>query len=124
MSAGAFSTSKYDSTATDLIHPIRVQPETLALQLGSTANAAPSGTAVLPSAQVSRGKRSIGINARTVTIKFAAGSVPTGYKAESPITLPWLQENAAFTGAVPGVTAVTYLGQTAILVGKSPEFTR
>lgn len=124
MSAGAFTTSKYASTATATVHPIRVQPETLALQLGSTANAAPSGTAVLPSAQVSRGRRSIGINARTVTIKFATGAAPTGYKAESPITLPWLQENTAFTGAVPGVTAVTYLGQTAILVGKSSEITR
>jgi len=124
MSSGAFVTSKYASTATATIHPIRVQPETLALQLGSTANAAPSGTAVLPSAQVSRGRRSIGINARTVTVKFAAGSVPSGYKAESPITLPWLQENSAFTTAVPGTTAVTYLGQTAILVGKSPEITR
>lgn len=124
MSSGAFVTSKYASTATATIHPIRVQPETLALQLGSTANAAPSGTAVLPSAQVSRGRRSIGINARTVTVKFAAGSVPSGYKAESPITLPWLQENSAFTTAVPGATAVTYLGQTAILVGKSPEITR
>ena len=124
MSSGAFVTSKYSSTATATIHPIRVQPETLALQLGSTANAAPSGTAVLPSAQVSGGSRSIGINARTVTVKFATGSVPSGYKAESPITLPWLQENSAFLTAVPGVTTVTYLGQTAILVGKSPERTR
>lgn len=124
MSSGAFVTSKYASSATATVHPIRVQPETLALQLGSTANAAPSGTAVLPSAQVGRGKRSIGINARTVSIKFTAGNVPSGYKVESPITLPWLQENSAFTSAVPGVTAVTYLGETAVLVGKSPEHTR
>lgn len=124
MSSGAFVTSKYASSVTESNHPIRVQPETLALQLGSTANTAPSGTAILPSAQVGRGKRSIGINARTVTVKFATGSAPSGYKADSPITLPWLQENSAFLTAAPGVTTVTYLGQTAILVGKSPEHTR
>lgn len=124
MSSGAFVTSKYGSLVTATVHPIRVQPETLALQLGSTSNAPPVGSAALPSAVVSRGKRSFGINARTVTVKFPVGSVPSGYKADSPITLPWLQENSAFTSAVPGVTPVTYLGQTAVLVGKSPEFTR
>lgn len=124
MSAGAFEVSQYESTSTGTVHPIRVQPETLSLSLGGTSNAAPAGTAILPSAQVSRGKRSIGINARTVTIKFAAGDAPAGYKAESPITLPWLQDNAAFQTSVPGVTAVTYLGNSAILVGTSPEVTR
>lgn len=124
MSSGAFTTSLYSSNLTGLVHPIRIQPETLAVTLGGTANAAATGTAVLPSAQVSKGKRSIGINARTITIKFAAGTVPTNYKAESPITLPWLQNNAAFTAAVPGVTAVNYLATAAILVGKSPEVTR
>jgi len=124
MSAGVFETHLYSSNVTGTIHPIRIQPETLALSLGGTANAAATGTAVLPSAQVSKGKRSIGINARTVTVKFADGDEPDGYKPNSPITVPWLQNNAAFLNAVPGVTAVSYLGETAILVGKSPEFVR
>lgn len=124
MSAGIFTTALYSSNVTGTIHPIRVQPETLTLSLGGTANAQASGTAILPSAQVSKGKRSIGINARTVTVKFTGANVPAGYKADSPITVPWMQNNAAFLTAVPNVTAVTYLGETAILVGKSPEFVR
>jgi hypothetical protein len=124
MSAGVFQTVLYSSNVTGTIHPIRVQPETLSLSLGGTANAAATGTAILPSAQVSKGKRSIGINARTVTVKFATGNEPDGYKPNSPITVPWLQNNAAFINAVPNVTVVTYLSETAILVGKSPEFVR
>lgn len=124
MSAGNFEIVNYESTATGSIHPIRVQPETLTLSLGGTSNAAPAGSAILPSAQVSKGKRSIGINARTVTVKFTAPNVPTGYKADSPITVPWLQDNAAFNGAVRGVTEVSYLANPAVLVGKSPEVTR
>lgn len=121
MSAGAFTISAYASNVLGTTHRIRIQPETLALQLGATANAAPAGPAVLPSAVVSKSQRSAGINARTVTIKFPVGGAPTGYKADSPITLPWLQNNTAFTGAVPGVTVVTYLEETAILVGTNAE---
>jgi hypothetical protein len=121
MSAGVFSVVKYSSNTLATVHRIRIQPETLAAQLGATANAEPTGTAVLPSAQVSRGRRALGINARTITLKFALGNEPDGYKADSPITIPWLQNNAAFTGAVPGVTVVTYLGEEAILVGTQAE---
>jgi len=124
MSAGTFTTALYSSDVTGNIHRIRIQPETLGLSLGGTANASASGTAVLPSAQVSKGKRSIGINARTVTVKFAAGDEPDGYKPDSPITVAWLQNNAAFLTAVPGVTACNYLGQPAILVGTAKESTR
>jgi len=124
MSAGVFQTALYSSNVTGSVHPIRVQPETLSLTIGGTANAQPSGTAILPSAQVSKGKRSIGINARTVTIKFADGNEPDGYKPDSPITVPWLINNDAFNSSIPGVTSVSYLGETAIFVGKTPEFTR
>jgi len=124
MSQGPFTTSRYESDILGTIHPIRVQPETLAITLGGTANAAPAGTAVKPSAQVSQSKRAIGINARTVTFKFAAGSEPEGYKPDSPISVPWLQNNSAFTSAVPGITAVVAYGSTAILVGTSPEKVR
>lgn len=124
MSSGAFTTSRYESNVLGTIHPIRVQPETLAITLGGTANAAPAGTAVKPSAQVSRSSRSIGINARTITFKFPPGGAPAGYKADSPITVPWLQDNAAFNDAVPGQTVVVAYEQTAVLVGTSPEKVR
>lgn len=124
MSAGAFTVSTYESTATGNVHPIRVQPETLQITLGGTANAGAAGTAQLPSAQVSQSKRSLGINARTITFKFPEGGAPEDYKELSPITVPWLQDNAAFNDAVPGVTVVNAYGQAAILVGTTPEKTR
>jgi hypothetical protein len=122
MSAGAFSDSFYESNELGSVHPIRVQPETIALVLGGQANTAPSGTgAIGPSAQVSRGKRSIGINARTVTIELTASLA--GYLSGSKITLPWL-DSATFSAITPKVTTGTYLATACKVVGKSPETVR
>ena len=123
MSQGSFEIVNYGSNKLNTVHPIRIQPETLTLTIGGTANAAPAGPAVLPSAQVSQGKRKKGLNARTVTFKFAAGAEPDGYKPESPITLPWLQNNAAFNGAFAGQTG-TYQGESIVVVGTSNETAR
>lgn len=124
MSQGSFTTSRYGSETLGTQHPIRVQPETLDITLGGTANTPPVGTSILPSAQVSRSRRALGINARTITFKFASGNEPTGYKPESPITVPWLQNNTAFLSAVPGETVVNAYGSPAILVGTTPEKVR
>lgn len=121
MSSGVFQRVNYESNTLGTEHPVRVQPETLAITIGATPNAAPAGTAVLPSAQVSQSRRALGINARTLTFKFPEASVPAGYKADSPISVPWLQNNAAFLTAVPGITAVTAYGAAAILVSVTPE---
>jgi hypothetical protein len=119
MSAGVFADSFYESNELGTVHPIRVQPETLALELGGQANAAPDGDAAIgPSAQVSRGKRSIGINARTVSIRLTA--TLTGYKAGSVITLPWL-DPTTFADITPKATTGTYLATACIVTGKSPE---
>jgi hypothetical protein len=122
MSSGAFVDSFYASNELGSTHPIRVQPETLALELGGQANAAVAATgAIGPSAQVSRGKRAIGINARTVTIQFTA--TKSGYLAGSKITLPWLAKTT-FDALTPKVTTGTYLEVACKLVGKSPETVR
>jgi hypothetical protein len=122
MSAGAFADSFYESNELGTVHPIRIQPETLALTLGGQANDAPDGaSAIGPSAQVSRGKRAIGINARSVSIKLTAAL--TGYKAGSVITLPWL-DPATFADITPKVTTGTYLATACIVSGKSPETVR
>lgn len=119
MSAGAFTDSFYSSDELGTVHPIRVQPETIALTLGGQANDAPVGTSAIgPSAQVSRGKRSLGINARTVTIELTAAL--TGYLLGSKITLPWL-DDSTFAALTPKVTTGTYLATACKLVGKSPE---
>lgn len=102
MSAGAYSRSRYTRNNGD-IHPIRIQPETLSLTIDGTANTAPAGTATSDiSASVSKGRKGIGLKARTVTFVFT-GTPPTNYKADSPITLPALQE-AVWDKAVKGAT--------------------
>jgi len=119
MSSGAFKISKYSSTKTGLVHPIRIQPETLDLTLGGNSNDEPSGAVSSPiSAQVSQGKRSLGLNARTVTVTWA-GTPPTGYAAGGSITLPWLDE-ANFSTLVRGTTG-TYLETACRVVGTSEE---
>lgn len=120
MSEGPFLNTFYLSNKTGLVHPIRVQPQTLALVVSGVTNAAPAGPAASPiSAQVSQGKRSKGLNARTVTISFPT-TPPTDYKVNSPISLPWLDGAADFDAFVSGDT-VTYLGATGRLVGTSAE---
>lgn len=119
MSSGSFADSFYASNELGTTHPIRVQPETIALVLGSQANTAPDGaSAIGPSAQVSRGKRSIGINARTVTIELTAALA--GYLAGSKITLPWLAAGT-FAAITPKVTTGTYLATACKVIGKSAE---
>lgn len=119
MSSGAFDDSFYSSNTTGNVHPIRIQPETISLTLGGVANAAPAGTgAVLPSAQVSQGARSFGINARKVSIRLTAAL--TGYQSGSVIRVPWLSDTT-FDALTPKVTTGTYLGTACIVVGKSPE---
>lgn len=120
MSSGPFQRTFYELNNGE-IAAIRVQPETLALTLGGTANAAPAGPASVPSsAVVSRGRRSRGINARLVRIVF--DTPPAGYKADSVITLPWLQDTS-FDNLEPNDTG-TYLGSAVTLIGKTAEAVR
>jgi hypothetical protein len=123
MSQGSFQIVNYGSNKLSTVHPIRIQPETLTLTIGGVTNSAPIGSGVLPSAQVSQGKRKKGLNARTVTFKFAPGSQPTGYKPESPITLPWLQNNDTFNETFAGQTG-TYQGSDIVVVGTANETAR
>lgn len=122
MSAGAFTNSKYESNSGS-IYRIRVQPETAAATIGGTANTAPAGAIDQEvSAQVSGGKRSIGMNARTISLSFT-GSLPTGYAGPS-VRIPVLQSATydAWT-ATAGQTG-TYLGVAVEVLGQSPETKR
>jgi hypothetical protein len=121
MSSGAFENGKYESNETSGIHAVRVQPETKALTISGTANAYPAGAVdAKPSAQVGRGKRSIGINTRTISIKLTAAL--TGYKTGSVIVLPWFV-SSTFDAIATGQTG-TYLATACEVVGKSPEKVR
>ena len=119
MSSGAFVNSIYQMDA-GTFASIRVQPETLQLSVGGSANAPGAGPVDFPlRAKGSKTVREYGLGARGVTIKFPVGGAPTGYKDDSPITLPVLTQ-AVYNAAVPGAV-IQYLGSTAELVGRTPE---
>lgn len=121
MSQGIFKNSVYQSDFGSQ-HRIRVQPETEALILGGTPNAAVDDDANNPfSARVSGSRRGYGLFARTVTIKFP-GNGPDGYKINGLITLPWL-DSGTFAALVPGASG-TYLGFDVELIGKRAEVVR
>lgn len=123
MSAGAFEDGRYQTTQTPaVIVPILVQPETKDLVIDGVSNAYPAGPVdAFPSAQVSKGARSIGINSRVVTVKFT-GALPSGYKADSPITLPWFVDSTF--GAIKRGQTGTYLSSAITVVGKRAEKVR
>jgi hypothetical protein len=118
MSAGAFETGIYEDGKGGF-RGIRVQPETKALTIATVANAYAAGPVdTAPRAKVSGSRRSYGVHARKVTVRFT-GTVPTGYKALGTTTLPWFDPTtfAALTELATG----TYLGSPIELVGTSAE---
>ena len=116
--AGKFSLTKYEMDV-GLIVPIRVQPETLGLSIGSVANTAPTEAveAGLPSAKVSKGKNAMGIGARSVTVQFT-GEKPDGIEGDTA-KIPVLQKSV-WEGY--GITETgTYQGKAVKVIGKSSE---
>jgi len=122
MSAGVFTNAKYASSDTGLVHPIRVQPETITATVGVVPNSQPAGaidTGI--SAQVSASARSLGLHARRVYAKIA-GTTPTGYSGTSKISIPCLTETF-YAACSKGVT-LSYLGTTWTVTGRRAEVTR
>lgn len=121
MSAGAFSSSKYESDS-DVVYRIRVQPETIALTIGTTPNDPPAGAVTgAVSVRVGGGNREYGIKARAVTLRWTA-TVPTGYKPDEILRVPILKKSL-YSSISPG-SAGDYLGQPVEVVGKLPERVR
>lgn len=122
MSAGRFEIKAYQASYdADAVHPIRVQPETLTLSVGSDINGDAVGSINNPiSAQISNSRRGGNLRPRTVTIRWDEGGAPAGYQDGGTIELPWLKR-ADFLGLQKG-DPVTYLGGNATLVGKTPEY--
>lgn len=119
MSAGNFVRSRYQSNSGE-VYPIRVQPETLALTIDATANAAPAGAITAEvSARANGSRRTLGMNARTVSITFTA-TPPEGYATNSTLTVPVLT-SALWDDISRGDTG-TYLGVAVEVIGKSPEY--
>lgn len=122
MSQGQFQYSKYETDEGDDIHPIRIQPETLTLQVNGATNTAPAGDKTSQiSANATGSLRQNGLNARRVRIRFG-DDPPQGYKPNSIITLPVLRKAAYDTMIEKGRgEAGTYQGAAVTLVGWSGE---
>lgn len=118
MSSGPFEFTFYGTDNGD-IATIRVQPETLALTIGTTANAAVSGpsTPGFPSAQTSQSRNAIGVNARRVRCVYTSAA-SAGLPGLS-ITLPWL-DPATFATIAEGETG-TYQAEPIQLRRKTNE---
>lgn len=114
MSAGRFTRRRYAAVYDDTaIHPIRVQPETLLLTIGGTANTAPTGAVTNPiSAVVSRGVRSLGLRPATVTLQWI-GSEASDEGNIGSTTVPLLNATIRTAASTADdATAVSYLGST------------
>ena len=106
MSAGIFSLIGYEADYGDgtAVHPVLVQPETLALTINGVTNA---GSAVSNinnpiSAQVSGSRRALGLHTRMVAFRFT-GTPPATYAANQTLRLPLLTKDIAEV-AVRGAT--------------------
>lgn len=119
MSAGVFAVNgKYQADG-GLVHPIRVQPETI-----TTANALPAGAVTNSiSARVGGSRRTLGLHARGVRLRFPATGAPEGYKPLGSTFVPILTP-AAFTAIAGKGAEFEYLGVTCTVLGKVPEVVR
>lgn len=122
MSAGTFVLARYAAAYnTANIHPIRVQPETLAAAIGAVTNAVPPGAVNNPiSASASGSRKKLGLYARSIRMRLA-GTVPTGYSTASIAVIPALTA-AFFAAAVRGATC-DYLGTTWTVISRTEERT-
>lgn len=123
MSSGTFVRSKYAATYNggDQIHPIRVQPETLAAVCDGVTNSPPTGNPTSPiSAVTSRGSRALGLKPRKVTIAFPSTDGPEGYKPGGITVIPALTPAFYAKASVRGAK-ITYLGKQCEVVSGTPE---
>lgn len=119
MSAGRFITNAVYQTDDGETIKIRVQPETLQLELAGIENGQALGEATLKgSAKVSAGRRTHGINARLVRITWL-NAAPAGYDNRGIITLPWLVKTTF--DQLPDTAEGTYLTFPVRLVGTTGE---
>lgn len=117
MAIGAFITAKYEDNAGDT-RAIRVKQATIDLAFGSVTNAQGTGTTFTkPRAKVSGGRRSLGVHARTVTVKLT--EVGASGEIGSLIRVPWFKRST-FDDLVEN-TVGSYNGSDCELIGKSEE---
>jgi hypothetical protein len=130
MSSGSFVTALYEAEYdTSVLHPVRVQPETISAVTRSTAvdnfsaEASP-GLKVSPiSAFASGGRRGIGLFCRRIVLILpSGGSPPSGYSPSVPLVIPVL--NGTFWADTPRGAEVEYLGVVYVVRSRQREVVR
>lgn len=121
MSQGVFVVSRYESSLLSEILPIKVQPETLDLDIEG-ANAPPTGAVTLGLfASVSVGRRAYGVKARSVSIRWTTAA-PPGYKVGGTLRVPIMTESSFDRIQVGDVGG--YAGVGVQVTAKQPESVR
>lgn len=116
---GPFGLFKYQASEGSFVFPIKLQPETVAANFGSSGNSEPAGslTPFLPSVSRSGSKNAIGVHPRTASVKITAIGL-TGENAVGTIVrIPILSKTTAWKKGDTG----TYQGDTGIVVRINPE---
>lgn len=118
MSQGAFSVlGRYEASEGGDIYRIKVQPGTI-----NAANPVATGAVTgVGSVRVGGGNRQLGIKARSVTLRWKT-TPPTNYLANGLVRIP-IFTPATYDALKLGAD-FTYLGTTAVIVGKNPERVR
>jgi len=115
--AGRFLTAKYEADS-EIVHPIRIQPETL---FGTNLEPA-GGVNVDQRVRVSGSKRAYGIKARSVTLSRAVGTDDDYSGATVYARIPWMTP-ASWEALAVGSTE-PYQGVDWVVASKSAESNR
>lgn len=121
MSAGPFQIAGYEASYDSLVHPIKVQPETLAATFDGTANAEPAAAdQTLLFVQRQKGPTAYGIGARGVRVAIT-DVADSDYKPGTSLFIPVLDESV--WSAIPANAAVSINGATGVVTKLIPEST-
>ncbi len=124
MSSGQFTNTFYQGDDGETYN-IRVQPETLTLSIGGTANDAPSGPATADQqVKVSASRNEFGVKARKIRVRVTSAGT-SGLTVGGVISLPWLDPNTFVDVTRPGRQTGTYRDGAAVEVvgGTGESFT-
>ena len=118
MSMGAFQTTRYELNGAIAVVAIKVQPETIALDINGNTNDATTAAVTIPvSAYARKPSRKYGIGARRLALRWTT-TPPAGYE-DDVVEVPILQQSV-YDAISVGDTG-TYLGTDVTVTGKLAE---
>lgn len=119
MSFGPFVDTRYE-TAGGSVHAIRVQPETISLEIDGISNGPPAGNIDSERGVSASGRRStLFITARRVGLRVTGGGGP--YEEGTVHYVPVLEPATFQSYVLPKNKTGTYNGSPVVVIGSSPE---